>query len=269
MQWKLEDLGGASVAVARHVGTGDPILLVGAWPQTLDGWSRGWDLLGDRTRVAVDLPGFGHSAPTDVTPSSAGRFLVRALDDLGWDRVHLVAPDVGVPAALWVAHHHPERLRSMVLSDGPGTWPPTLSWDLRWMVRSAAVRWAFSRDPAGFVRIAQRRGYVAGAPEAEDTFVAAYRDRLKHTLGYLASYPRELPAIAASPAITTPTLVLWGADDVFVPAANARAIANALPDSELVLLDGVGHFSHDDDPAAYVGALETWLDGSRDVRRSA
>ena len=61
------------------------------------------------------------------------------------------------------------------------------------------------------------------------------------------------------PAIRTPTLVLWGGADAFVPADNAQAIAAALPDSELVILEGVGHFSHDDDPEGYAEALSDWF----------
>ncbi|MBX2803176.1 MAG: alpha/beta hydrolase [Myxococcales bacterium] len=261
MDWQLASLGGARVALARHDGDGEPMVLVGAWPQTLEAWARVWERLGDRTRLALDLPGFGHSAPVPTTPSSCGAFLVAALDELGWDRVHLVAPDVGVPVALWVAHHHPERLHSLVLSDGPGTWPPSLSRDLGWMVRSRLLRWLLGLDPARFVNTAMGRGYVAGAPDAPERSVAAYRDKLPHTLGFLASYPTELPRIAASASILTPTLVLWGGDDVFVPADNAHAIADALPHSRRVVLEGVGHFSHDDAPDAYARELVAWVDG--------
>lgn len=259
MEWTHTTLGGAHIARALHIGDGEPIVLIGAWPQTLDGWARIWPTLGNRTRLALDLPGFGHSAPADSTPSSCGRFLVAALDELGWDRVHLVGPDVGVPVTLWMAHHHPERLHSMVLSDGPGTWPPDLSRDLRWMVHSRVVRWMLGLDARRFVQIALDRGYVGGKPEAPEHFVDAYRDKVPSTLGFLASYPRELPAIAAGPSLRTPALVLWGGDDVFVPASNARAIAKALPDARLVILDGVGHFSHDDAPEAYGAELRDWL----------
>ena len=260
MDWQRGTLGGASVAYAQHAGQGDPIVFLGAWPQTLDAWDGVWDRVGNRTRLAVDLPGFGHSAPTKTTPSSCGAFLIAALDELGWDRIHLVAPDVGAPVALWVATHHPDRLYSMVLSDGPGTWPPVLSRDLRWMVSSGWLRWLLGLSPTRFVQSALRRGYVARAPRHTGTFVAAYQDKLPQTLEFIGSYPNELPRIAASASILTPTLVLWGGDDVFVPAENARAIADALPHCQLAILDGVGHFSHDDDPNAYAQALLSWLD---------
>lgn len=260
MNWQLTQLGGARVAMAHHIGEGTPIVLLGAWPQTLEAWDRVWERMGDRTRIALDLPGFGHSAPTKTTPSSSGTFLIAALDELGWDRVHLVAPDVGVPVALWVATHHPDRLRSMVLSDGPGTWPPKLSRDLNLMVHSRLVRWMLSFSPKRFVNIATRQGYVARTPQNTETFVSAYQNKLSNTLEFIASYPTELPTIAASASMMTPTFVLWGGDDVFVPADNARAIADVLPNSQLQILDGVGHFSHDDAPEPYADALLEWLD---------
>lgn len=269
MDWQRGSLGGAHVAYARHDGDGEPVVFLGAWPQTLEAWDRVWDRFSDRTRLAVDLPGFGNSDPVPTTPSSCGTFLVAAWDELGWDRVHLVAPDVGVPVALWIATHHPERLHTMVLSDGPGTWPPSLSWDLQAMVNHGWLRWLLGLTPARFVRIALRRGYAAGAPQHADEFVDAYRNKLPLTLGFIGSYPKELPGIAASASMKTPTLVLWGGADEFVGPENARAIASALPHGRLVVLDGVGHFSHDDDPNAYGEVLESWLHEHASFTRGA
>jgi 3-oxoadipate enol-lactonase len=41
--------------------------------------------------------------------------------------------------------------------------------------------------------------------------------------------------------ITAPTLVVHGADDRYVPPANAAALAEALPEAKLRVLDGAGH----------------------------
>jgi 3-oxoadipate enol-lactonase len=41
--------------------------------------------------------------------------------------------------------------------------------------------------------------------------------------------------------ITSPTLVIHGADDRYVPVANATALAEAIPDARLRVLEDAGH----------------------------
>jgi 3-oxoadipate enol-lactonase len=41
--------------------------------------------------------------------------------------------------------------------------------------------------------------------------------------------------------IGSPTLVIHGAEDRYVPPSNARALARAIPDARLSILDGAGH----------------------------
>ncbi len=59
---------------------------------------------------------------------------------------------------------------------------------------------------------------------------------------------RQLAAIAASGdrtaalhSVSTPTLVVHGADDPLVNVSGGRATARAIPGAELVVLDGMGH----------------------------
>jgi pimeloyl-ACP methyl ester carboxylesterase len=39
-----------------------------------------------------------------------------------------------------------------------------------------------------------------------------------------------------------PTLIVWGPEDGYMPAESARAYRRDLPDAELHLLDGAGHW---------------------------
>jgi pimeloyl-ACP methyl ester carboxylesterase len=42
--------------------------------------------------------------------------------------------------------------------------------------------------------------------------------------------------------ITCPALVLWGADDPYIPARFAQAYADALPAAELQVVENAGHW---------------------------
>lgn len=41
--------------------------------------------------------------------------------------------------------------------------------------------------------------------------------------------------------IKAPTLVITGENDIIIPAANSRVLAERIPGAELVILPGVGH----------------------------
>ena len=41
--------------------------------------------------------------------------------------------------------------------------------------------------------------------------------------------------------ISAPTLVIHGAEDRYVPPSNARALAEAIPNARLRILEGAGH----------------------------
>jgi pimeloyl-ACP methyl ester carboxylesterase len=108
---------------------GPVILLTSPWPESLFAFRRIWPLLTQTGRlVAVDLPGFGHSAgrPDVLTPTAMGEFLGHVISKLGLGKPHLVAPDVGASAALFLAAHHPDAVTcSSTTPSSPPTWRPS------------------------------------------------------------------------------------------------------------------------------------------------
>ena len=61
------------------------------------------------------------------------------------------------------------------------------------------------------------------------------------------------------PTIAVPTLVLVGDADAWSPVEQHRAIAAAVPGSELVVVERCGHMSPVEQPAAVTEALRRWL----------
>jgi len=82
-----------------------------------------------------------------------------------------------------------------------------------------------------------------GAQPADTVIAAirALRDRPDRTA--------ELPEIAV------PTLVVVGAEDALSPAAEARAMAAAMPNARVVDIPGAGHLSNLENPDAFTAAL--------------
>jgi len=61
------------------------------------------------------------------------------------------------------------------------------------------------------------------------------------------------------PAISCPTLVMCGSEDSWSPPAQHEAIAAAVPDSELVIVEGAGHMIQLEAPDAVNEAIARWL----------
>jgi pimeloyl-ACP methyl ester carboxylesterase len=59
--------------------------------------------------------------------------------------------------------------------------------------------------------------------------------------------------------IRVPTLILWGGRDRLVPLSVAKAFEAAIPGSEGVIFDDLGHVPHEEDPARTVAAVQAFL----------
>ena len=240
--------------------------MTNAWPQTIRCWDSTWDALAkDFDLVAYDMPGFGFSEGRSdlMRPSAQADFAVRLLDALELDRVHGIGPDVGVPAFLSLAQRYPDRVESLTVFDGPGTGSPAMSASLRLVVVSSLARAATAPFGRMFAWVAMRQGYRRHRPSIEA--LGEYREcngdrsRFGRTLEYLGSYSSELPKIEAGLSeMKVPVLVLWGADDPFLPPRNAAMIAGPIPHSETEVLSGCGHFMHEDADTQFVERVRKW-----------
>ena len=88
---------------------------------------------------------------------------------------------------------------------------------------------------------------------ADETGPVAFMAQERAIIGRMDSRP-FLQAIAV------PTLVLVGGQDRLTPPELAREMADAIPQAELVVIDGAGHLSPLERPAEVTAALQAWLD---------
>src|SRR4051794_35150923 len=63
------------------------------------------------------------------------------------------------------------------------------------------------------------------------------------------------------PEIRHPHLVLWGEWDGWIPPADLKTMAAAMPDCRLVVVPGVGHSMNLEVPALYAGYFGAWFGG--------
>jgi pimeloyl-ACP methyl ester carboxylesterase len=65
------------------------------------------------------------------------------------------------------------------------------------------------------------------------------------------------------PEIRHPHLVLWGEKDGWIPSADPKRMAEAMPDCRLVTVPGIGHSMNLEQPALYAGYFGAWFGGFR------
>lgn len=254
MRGEFLDLNGVRLYyyAAGSRGAGEPIVLIHGFPTSSHLWSDVVPLLPAGHRVVVlDLLGFGRSDPPGPNPvdlRAHGARVVAVLDLLGINFACLVGHDIGGGIAQSVAVRHPHRvsrlaLVSSVAFDG---WPAREVKTARAMLpltRHLPPSWILS-----VVRADLLRGYEDRERGARDVdlFLRPFldlsgRDALVAHLNALDC--GETAGIAPRLGqIVSPTAIIWGERDPFLPVAMGRQLQAAIPKSTLAIIPGARHF---------------------------
>ena len=233
------------------IGSGPPLLLLHGFPTTRRLWKGvAPRLVSAGVRViAPDLLGYGDSpGEADLGMKAQASALLELLDELGVQRIAVVAHDVGTAAAQILTVRAPERVRRLVLMDG--VYETDWAMDAVESIREWDLEQAARLQPVLARRLRSIRellGAYAGDEGGR---------RLIHAARCLD--PRETSGITARLRATGVSVrVIWGADDAYLPLATVgRPLADALG-VPLKVLPG-GHFLPLDNAEAV--AVELLLD---------
>ncbi len=241
-------------------------LLIHGYPESSFMWQHALDALADAGwwAIAPDLPGYGDSEPDP--PGTWERHmdaLERFVAKLELPPVALVTHDWGVPIGLRWACDHPARARALVISDG-GFFADRKWHDLANAMRTPGqgeelIR-AYTREGFGVALSAVSPGM---SERALDEYWKAFADDTRRMaqleLYRSGEFDKLIPYEGRVAALGLPALVVWGTEDRFAGVAMAERFQRELPDCELCLLDGAGHFVWDDRPDAAASALVDFL----------
>ena len=245
--------------------TGGPvILLTSPWPESLFAFRRVWPALAGTGRlVAVDLPGFGHSqGRADVlTPSAMGEFLRQFIAELGLGTPHLVAPDVGASAALFLAARHPDAVRSLVVGGGGAAYPLEVTGPLADIIAAPGIEVFEGQDVRATIgATVETAAPRAQEPDVWEDYVSAYENgRFAESTRYVRSYPEQLPMLRdLLPSIRVPVHVFAAAGDPLVPVSNGEYLAQRIPGSKLTILPA-SHFAWEEVPDQFAALVADWV----------
>jgi pimeloyl-ACP methyl ester carboxylesterase len=249
---------GVRVFLHRVRGEGTPTVYCHGNPSHSEDWLP--FLRRGGPAIAIDMPGWGRSdrpdpAHFDYSMYGLAAFLERCLEQLGVERRKLVVHDWG-SIALIGAQRRPDLVERLVVINAVPLLP---GYRWHWVAQlwrrrpiGELINAATTRSSMNLV-LRQARGDRSAMPPE---FVEAIWSRWdKGTqAATLALYrhadpPRLARAGQNLHRLACRSLVVWSTRDTYLPVRFGEAYAAALPDSELRIVAGAGHWPWIDDPS--------------------
>ncbi len=254
----------APLAHVRHGERGPLVVLL----HGIGGGRAGWGGTGAAlaaagfVALAVDLPGYGLSAPLDPFTIAGVAERVRGL--IAWSgqaSAAIVGHSLGGMVAQELVAAAPGCVNALVLAaTSPAFGPPGGGWQQQFLASrlapldagrgmaglAAELVPAMAGTAASAESLAAAQALMAGVPEA--TYRAA--------LGALVAFDRR----EALARIAVRTLVITGEHDRTAPPEVARKLAARIAGAQLVLLPGTGHLAMLENGAAFDAALVDFLE---------
>ena len=268
---------------AWHVveaGRGEPIVFIHGFPESWYSWHHQLvDLAADHRVVALDLKGYGRTdKPVDgYRAELVAEEVAELLEAMDLGRFNLVTHDWGSEIGDWLAGTHPERIRRFVRMEAPvhiidlenrhQQFRLFQNYDTAMRIMSQAetlVHVVYGYDG--------RPGNVTVQPIDN-----AILDRIVHEFSYLGiaqvvpyyfiqtpildpNYlDQKLPLFAN---MQLPVLLLQADSDPNQPLFYFDGATDLFPDARLQIIEGSGHFSELEQPAAVSAAIRAFLDAS-------
>lgn len=274
MQSREIETNGAKIHV-RVGGHGPAVVMLHGFGTTGDMWGHlASALIEDHMVVAPDLRGLGLSSKPDggYDKKNQAADVMGVLDALGVRTAELVTHDIGIMVGFAVAATHPERVSRWVAIDAP--LPGVGPWD---QITQDPAMWHFGfggqdmeRLVAGRERIYLDRFWneLSANPASIDEATRRHYAKLYALPGAMHSAFEQFAAFHQD-AIDNKTLAAKGKLTMKVLAIGAdRSFGTAMADDLRFVASDVtggvipnsGHWLMEEQPAAMVAAIRTFLD---------
>lgn len=272
----------------------EPAVFVHGLGGSAQNWTDLADAISDHLAVdAIDLPGFGHSAPARrVTVPSLAQDVAAWIVESGRGPVHLAGHSLGGAVSVYLAATRPHLLKSLTLvSPAMPFKNPRRSHQAKYVPMLALPQLARFADRAMRSRTPQqvvdeivlgtwadperihpqrRREALAEArrrqavPWNSTAYISTYRGLMASFFQSFIPGTHSLWRLARK--VEVPTLVVWGKQDRVIDVRQAPETGAAFPDSRLLILDRVGHVAMMEQPTAVARAMVAMLDELHETR---
>lgn len=267
------DVGGGLTMHIRDEGNraGPVLVLLHGSNASLHTWEPWVERLKARYRIIrLDQIGHGLTGPNPTDQYDADAF-VGTLDalmvKLGVSRFALAGNSMGGFVAWEYALAHPDKLTHLVLVDAAG--PPEdpnkkLPIGFRIARTPGLSKLALVITPRSLFEKSLHQSVSNQAivtPEAVDRYweLNRYPGNREATGLRFASYAGRVRDMDKVGTITTPTLILWGAEDKLIPASGADWFAQRIKGSTKIVYPGIGHIPMEEAPDRSAADLDAFL----------
>ena len=230
-------------------GEGEPLVVLHGFGGNKDNWTRIAPYLTARFRVIVpDLTGFGESSravDNDYRIARQAERLYVFLRALGIDSFHLGGSSMGGYIAGDYAAKHPEQILSLWLISPSGVAAAKPS-ELAQLLASGKPNPLIPETVEDYDRLLDF--VFTDQPFIPEAIKAVFVDE---AIGYQALHDEIYTQLEEGDAIPPlevllqsfpkPVFILWGANDRVLHVSGAEVLAEAIPDSQLQVLDNTGH----------------------------
>ena len=253
-------------------GTGEPgeetIVLLNGTTGHIEAFAQNIRALASRCRViAYDYPGHGFTTLTDhdLEIPEYEEHLLGLLDVLGLERPHLCGESLGGWIAIKFAAHHPDRVRTLILSAPGGRVTDAARVDRAQSVSRQAVA-----EPT-YENVKQRLQVVIHDPDKiTDELVkirqAVYsREGFGASMGHIAvlreaeTRYRNRVTDEDYAAIPVPALLVWTDHEPSGGPDLGERLAGLIPDGEYLLVEDAAHWPQWEDPDTFNRAALDFL----------
>ena len=255
----------------RDEGTGFPIVLIhgtGASLHTYDAWTK--QLSKNYRVIRLDLPAFGLTGPNKNAEYSIERytqFLSQFLEKIKVDKFHLAGNSLGGNIAWNYAAEYPEKVLKLILIDASGLPTFTPQPTIFKMAKTPILNSLFLYITPKFMIRKNIEQVYADKLKVTDALVTRYHKMSLRTGNRKAFIDRaktdfnlaEKVNSVKLKSVKTPTLLIWGAKDTWIPLGNGKRMDSMLPNSKLVILENSGHVPMEENPKESLEFLKSFL----------
>ena len=211
--------------------------------------------------VALDMPGYGRSAPIEpYTFKGLAQSCIALIDALKCDDVILLGHSMGGMVAQEVVARRPERVSRLILcGTSPSFGKPDGDWQREFIAqRTAPLDAGKTMEELAQTLVPQMVGpgsLPEGVRLAQHCMAQVPASTYRRALECIVTFDRR----ESLKAIRVPTLLIAGEHDRNAPPAVMKKMAEAIANSTYVEMKGIGHLQNLEAPEDFDGLVLNFL----------
>ena len=255
----------------RDEGEGFPIVLIHGTAASLHTWDAWTDELKKTNRVIrMDLPAFGITGPNknaDYSIEAYTTFLHSFLEKLKLEKFHLAGNSLGGNIAWDYTADYPSKVEKLILVDASGLPTNKSQPAIFKMAKTPILNSLFLYITPRFLIKKNIEEVYEDDSKITDELINRYHKmalRVGNRKAFIDRAKTDFKLdtqvnLEKLKSIQTPTLLIWGAKDLWIPIANGIRMNEILVNSKLEVLENSGHVPMEENPRESLKLMNDFL----------